>query len=298
MSSMVAPVGVRERPNRTIGDVLGRCRRLLEDNGIAECSRESRDIVAALLDVPRFWPAANIGDEASADLETRAMSAAAKRSVGAPLAYAVGRASFRHLTLDVDQRVLIPRVETEILVERVLERCTADTRTLADIGTGSGALALSFAFERKFERVIATDVSLPALSVAEANARSLGHLLKSPVEFRHGSLLAPLLGEKLDVIVSNPPYISEAEGPGLPASVREWEPELALFSPGDGLSLTRDLIAQAPEILSPHGILALEVATLRSRAVAEMVAIDGRYVDVEVLPDLTGRDRFVFARRI
>jgi release factor glutamine methyltransferase len=104
----------------------------------------------------------------------------------------VGRASFRHLTLEVDERVLIPRVETEVLVERVLERCDPKARRIADIGTGSGAIALSLAFEGEFERVFATDISLDAIHVAAANAASLGKVLKSPVEFRHGSLLAPL----------------------------------------------------------------------------------------------------------
>jgi release factor glutamine methyltransferase len=223
--------------------------------------------------------------------------AAMHRAIGMPLAYAVGRASFRHLTLDIDERVLIPRVETEVLVERVLERCTPKTRTIADIGTGSGAIALSLAFEGEFARVIATDISLDAIDVAAANAKAFGAALKSRVEFRHGSLLAPLKGVKLDAIVCNPPYISFAEVADLPHDVRDWEPSLALLCPQDGLAVTRELVRQAPHSLTPGGFLALEVDTRRAGTVAEMVAVDGRYDGIEVLLDLTGRERFVFARR-
>ena len=263
-----------------------------------EARREATDIVAALLDVPRFWPAANSESEAPERLIASAILAAEKRSAGAPLAYAVGRASFRHLTLDVDEGVLIPRVETEILVERVLERCTPRVRAVADIGTGSGAIALSLAFERAFESVIGTDISFDALSIARKNAGLLGAALRSPVELLQGSLLAPLAGRRVDAVVSNPPYIAYSESEALPASVRNWEPTVALFSADDGLAATRGIVAQAPFFLNRGGILALEVDTRRAASVAEIVAVDGRYTEIEVLLDLTGRERFVFARRV
>jgi len=285
-------------PIGTIGDLLAGCTAMLESEGVNEPQREARDIVAAVLDVPRFWAAANSVADASPEVAIAVIRAAMQRATGAPLAYAVGRASFRHLTLEVDERVLIPRVETEVLVELVLERCDADTNRVADIGTGSGAFALSLAFEREFEKVFATDISLDALAVAGANATSLGKLLKSAVELRHGSLLAPLHGEKLDVIVSNPPYVSFAELADLPPDVRDWEPSLALLSAQDGLAATRELIRQAPHQLVSGGLLAVEVDARRAGSVAEMVSVDGRYTEVEVLLDLTGRERFVFARRV
>jgi release factor glutamine methyltransferase len=265
--------------------------------GISEPQREARDIIAAVLDVPRFWAVANSVADASPEVAVSVIRAANTRAAGAPLAYAVGRASFRHLTLDVDARVLIPRVETEVLVERVLDRCSAGTRRIADVGTGSGAIALSLAFEHEFDVVLATDISLDALAVASGNAASLENVLKSAVEFRHGSLLAPLAGEKLDAIVCNPPYISFAEIGELPADVRDWEPSLALLCPEDGLSVTRELIRLAPTVLGHGGFLAVEVDTRRAGMVAEMAAVDGRYSGVEVLLDLTGRERFVFATR-
>jgi len=284
-------------PIGTIGDLLAGCAAMLESEGIEDAQREAREIVAAILDVPKFWAAANSVADASPDVARAVIRAAMRRATGMPVAYAVGRASFRHLTLDIDERVLIPRVETEVLVERVLERCTPKTRTIADIGTGSGAIALSLAFEREFARVIATDISLDAINVASANASAFGAALKSRVEFRHGSLLAPLHGVKLDAIVCNPPYISFAEVADLPPDVRDWEPSLALLCPQDGLAVTRELVKRAPHALTPGGFLALEVDTRRAGTVVEMIAVDGRYEGIEVLLDLTGRERFVFARR-
>src|SRR5256714_6684832 len=186
---------------------------MLESEGVAEGQREAREMVAAVLDVPKFWAAANAVADASPDVARAVIRAAMKRALGAPLAYAVGRASFRHLTLEVDDRVLIPRVETEVLVDRLLERCTPGTKRIADVGTGSGAIALSLAFEHRFERVFATDISLDAIQVAADNAAGLAKLLKSPVEFRHGSLLAPLKGELRPPVACNPPYVSFAELP-------------------------------------------------------------------------------------
>ncbi len=297
MTNSGAPFFPTTLPIGTIGDLLAGCAAMLESEGVAEPQREAREIVAAVLDVPKFWAAANAVADASPQVARSVIRAAMKRASGMPLAYAVGRASFRHLTLEVDERVLIPRVETEVLVERVLERCTPKTRAVADIGTGSGAIALSLAFEGKFGRVFATDVSLDAINVAKANAASLSKGLQSPVVFRHGSLLAPLRGEKLDAIVCNPPYISFAAIGELPADVRDWEPSLALLSAQDGLSVTRELIHQAPDAIPSGGFLALEVDTVRAGTVAEMIAVDGRYAEIEVLLDLTGRERFVFARR-
>ncbi len=281
----------------TVGALLALVRESLAAGRVPEPEREAVDIVAALLDVPRFWPAANAGNEVPPKVAAAAIGAAAERSRGAPLAYAVRRASFRHLTLDIDESVLIPRVETELLVERVLERADARIRTVADIGTGSGAIALSLAFERKFDCVVGTDISRGALAVAERNRRLLAGKLQSPVELLHGSFCAPLETGSVDAVVSNPPYVAYSERAALPASVRDWEPAIALLSSDDGLAATRSIIAQAPRVLSVGGILALEVDMRRAGPVAEMVAVQGSYSEVEVLLDLSGRERFVFARR-
>jgi release factor glutamine methyltransferase len=297
VSKSGAPFFPTKIPIGTIGDLLAGCSAMLEAEGVSEPEHEAREIIAAVLDVPKFWAAANSVSDASPEVARSVIRAAMSRASGAPLAYAVSRACFRHLTLEVDERVLIPRVETELLVERVLDRCNDNTQVVADIGTGSGAIALSLAFEHAFERVIATDISLDALDLAKSNAASLSGVLKAPVEFRHGSLLAPFSGEKLDAIVCNPPYISFDELAELPPDVRDWEPTVALLCGDDGLSVTRELVSQAAACLEMAGFLAIEVDMRRAGSVAEMLAADGRYSDIEVLLDLAGRERFVFARR-
>jgi release factor glutamine methyltransferase len=145
--------------------------------------------------------------------------------------------------------------------------------------------------------VIATDVSRDAIDVAEQNALFLRDDLVAPVEFLHGSLLAPLAGARARVVVSNPPYIAFSEIDELPASVRDWEPPLALISGEEGLAATRAVIREAAAVLEPGGLLALEVDTRRASLVAEAASTNGFYSDVAVHLDLTGRERFVLARR-
>lgn len=262
---------------------------------------EARDIVAALLDVPRFWPAAHPDEVADPELRDQALAAAARRLRGAPFAYAVGRAAFRHLTLDVDERVLIPRPETELLVDEVLRWWGGKGGALVDVGTGSGALALAFAMEATLDEVHATDLSLDALAVARANHARLAHAMKAPVTFHHGSLLAPLTASRapgsVRLVVSNPPYIAHHEARELPAGVRDWEPALALFSGPDGMTAIRGLVREAAPLLEPGGVLAMEVDARRASLAAEAVATHGDYREVTVRLDLAGRERFVLARK-
>ena len=280
-----------------LGTLLAELAADLDGAGVALPRDEARDIVAAVLDVPRFWPSANTGALVDATAAEEARRAAAARARGAPFAYAVGRAAFRYLTLAVDDRVLIPRQETEVLVDLVLQAEEGGRGTLVDVGTGSGAIALALATEGDVERVIATDVSRGALEVAEWNAALVRDELRAPVEFLHGSLLAPLAGLRVRALVSNPPYIASSELEELPASVRDWEPPLALLSGDEGLAATRIIVRDAPSVLESGGLLALEVDTRRASLVAEALASNGSYQDVGVHLDLTGRERFVLARR-
>lgn len=214
---------------------------------------------------------------------------------GAPQQYATGQAAFRHLELFVDRSVLIPRPETEVLVDIVLSRA-GSARIAADVGTGSGAIAIALATEGKFERVIATDVSSEALEVARRNADAYAASIGGRLELREGSLVEPLAGERIDVLVSNPPYIADDEMDSLPSEVRDWEPHIALASGPDGLDATRELIETAPDVLVPGGLLVMEVDCRRAERAADILRGDGRYDGVEILPDLTGRLRFVAAR--
>jgi release factor glutamine methyltransferase len=277
----------------TIADATLALQQLLGDR----TPRQAHDILAALLDVPRFWPSQHESEPLDDAVYQAAITAVQRLQRGAPFAYAVGRAAFRHLTLEVDERVLIPRPETELLVDEVLQLSSGGSGVAVDLCTGSGAIALALASEGSFSRVIATDVSLDALAVAKRNASILVGALRTPVEFRHGSFVAPVRDVQASVVVSNPPYIAYDEAASLPASVRDWEPALALLSGNDGMAATAIIVRDAADILMPGGILALEVDMRRAALVAELVATDTRYNDVAVRLDLAGRERFVVARR-
>lgn len=270
------------RSSQTVGDLVEAVAGLLGD------ARDARELVAAFFDEPKHWPLVKDNKWVESAEWQAAMAAAAKRARGAPLAYAVGRANFRSLTLAVDERVLIPRPETELLVDLVLQR--ARTGAALDVGTGSGAIAIALATEGSFERVTATDISLDALEVARGNAATCG----ASVDFEVGTF--PSTGT-FTTIVSNPPYIALGEAASLPASVRDWEPALALFSGQDGMGTTAQLVRLAPHRLEPGGLLALEVDARRASLVAELLASDGRYDNITVELDLTGRERFVLATR-
>jgi release factor glutamine methyltransferase len=248
---------------------------------------DARDLVSALLERPRSWPVLHADEPVPPDVVVRAREAARIRQAGAPLAYAIGRAAFRHLTLHVDERVLIPRPETEVLVDLVLSECR--TGTVIDLGTGSGAIALALATEGSYTRVIGTDISTDALAVAATNVSAL-------VELRQGSWLAPVMGERAEAIVSNPPYISYDDA--LDASVRDWEPPVALLAADGGMAAIREIVRGAPAVLDIGGLLALEVDARRASLAAELVMSDGRYVECQVRLDLAGRERFVLARYI
>lgn len=282
----------------TAGELVERLAAILGQAGVNAPRDEARDLVAALLDRPRFWPSLHRDQAVDRETVAAAVTAAERRAMGAPFAYAAGRAAFRFLTLIVDERVLIPRQETELLVDLVLQARRAHIGgVVADVGTGSGALALALAAEGRFSRIIATDLSSDALVVAEANVHRYSDQVRAPVELRAGAGLAPLAGELCDVLVSNPPYIAVGEVAELPASVRDWEPITALISGSDGLAATRELVTGAPAALRPGGLLALETDCRRARTVADLVAATGAFDQVLVHRDLTGRDRFVLATR-
>ena len=230
-----------------------------------------------------------------------------RRARREPLQYIIGRAAFRQLELKTDPRVLIPRPETEVLVQEVLDWASAGAGSVGpvwdggagrvwDMGTGTGAVALSLAAEGAWTKVVATDVSPEALSVAAHNAER--HDLSGLVEFREGSLFEPLeRGEQFNVIVSNPPYIAESEKGELQPEVRDWEPPEALFAGEDGLDVIRQLVAGAPEHLVSGGLLALECGLDQAERVAADVNATGAFAAIRIRPDLTGRPRVVMAER-
>lgn len=287
-----------------IGEALDSVAAFLGGELAPPARQEARDLIALVLDVPRFWPTANKQRQLSDDEGARIDEAAQRFARGMPIEYAARRAAFRSLSLYVDERVLIPRPETEMLVDIVLDAEKRGSGTVIDVGTGSGCIALALASEGTFDRVIATDVSGDAIAVAQRNhalraasAVPRGAKRDAVVEFLTGPYLAPVAGVRASVVVSNPPYISWDEKADLPASVRDWEPELALFAEDGGMAAIAEIATQAAPVLTPGGLLALEVDARRAELASEVVTRAGAYRDVLVRPDLTGRPRFVLARR-
>ncbi len=223
----------------------------------------------------------------------------ARYRAGEPLQYVLGRWSFRRLDLAVDARVLIPRPETELVVEVVLDllRDRGQPVTVADLGTGSGAIGLALADELPLDgtTIWITDVDDDALAVARANLAGIGRRARN-VRAAAGSWFAALpADERFDVIVSNPPYVAEGS-PLLEESVLEWEPHRALFAGRDGLDAYRVIVPGARDRLTEDGWLVLEIGADQGPAVRVMCDEAG-YADVEVRPDLAGHDRVVVARR-
>jgi release factor glutamine methyltransferase len=283
-----------------VGGVLDALAAALAGDDAPPARQEARDLIAAVLDVQRFWPTANRATLLTAEQRARIAEAAERLARGMPMAYATRRAAFRTLSLYVDERVLIPRPETEVMVDLVLDTAKQGGGVVIDVGTGSGAIALALAVEGRFGRVVATDISADALTVARLNGESVAarhDQAMAGVEFRLGSFLAPCAGERADVVVANPPYISRTEADELPASVRDWEPAIALFSDDDGMAAIAAIAREAAGVLGAGGLLALEVDSRRAGRAAETVAAVGAFRDVAMRPDLTGRARFVLARR-
>lgn len=223
----------------------------------------------------------------------------ARRAVGEPLQYVLGRWGFRTLDLFVDRRVLIPRPETEVVAGLALEALTElDRPALAvDLGTGSGAIALSLAAERwPHVEVWATDRSSDALEVARANLAGLGRRA-AVVRLAEGDWFGALPAElqsRIDVVVSNPPYVA-ARDP-LPPEVADWEPPEALVPGPTGLEAIERLVAEAPAWLAPAGVLVLEIGETQGEAVTALARAVG-FTTAVVHPDLAGRPRALVARR-
>ncbi|HET90396.1 MAG TPA: peptide chain release factor N(5)-glutamine methyltransferase [Chloroflexi bacterium] len=212
-------------------------------------------------------------------------NAVRRRSAGYPLPYLTGRVEFYGLTFDVTQEVLIPRPETETLVTLALARRPA---TIVDVGTGSGCIAVSLAVHLSEAALYAIEISPAALRVAQRNAQR--HGVAQRVRTLVGDVLSPRPGP-VDLIVSNPPYVPSGECGLLPASVRDYEPRLALDGGPDGLVMVRQLLEQAPAVLKPGGAMLIEIGADQGEAAQHLACTFFPHAAVHVHPDLAGRDR-------
>ena len=216
----------------------------------------------------------------------------ARRAAGEPLAYLTGSRDFWSLRLRVTPAVLIPRPETELLVERALALRTAADGRVADLGTGCGAVALALASERPRWHVVATDACADALAIAHANAAALR---LSRVEWRHGDWYQPLLDERFDLLVSNPPYVAQ-DDPALATSSLRHEPPRALTPGLDALSCLRTLVRGAPRHLAPEGWLLLEHGATQGAEVRREL-VDAGFRHVRSHRDLAGHERMTEGQR-
>jgi len=228
---------------------------------------------------------------------TRYQAFLAERARGRPVAYIVGSREFMGLSFQVDERVLIPRPETEEVVLVVLEALApAAAPLIADVGTGSGAIGISLAALRPDARVVATDISTQALEVARANAAR--HGVADRMTFIEGDLLRPLVtaGLHVDAVACNPPYVAAEAAGTLPAEIRDFEPPLAVIAPGGAESLHARLVEGAPRVLKPGGWLVLEVSAGQAPRVVELLHRATGYEAIQTHRDGLGWERVVAAR--
>lgn len=274
----------------------------LRSLGIDSPRLEMEIILAEVLDLDRVGLYMNLERRLMPDERDASREMLARRRNREPLAYILGRREFYGFTFGVSPAVLVPRPETELIVDLVLEwsknHNPAEPHLMADIGTGSGAIAIACALlqaERELPaRWIATDLSPEALSVARENAAMLG--AAGLIEFREGSLYEPL-AEPVDLIASNPPYVAEAERDSLMPDVLQFEPASALFSGPEGLDHLRPLIEGAPARLRPGGLLLLEIGRGQRPALERLFAQTSGFESVSFHPDLAGIPRVVRAVR-
>lgn len=281
----------------TLADALADTRRRLSDAGVDEAARTATWLVEAATGTTRTDALLRPGRSLSADEAARLDGFVARRAAGEPVQYITGEAAFRRLTLHVAPGVLIPRPETEELVGLVLDEVQGlAAPRLLDAGTGSGCIALALQDERPDAVVHAFDLSDAALAIARANAERL----RLNATFSRADLLAEALPAALhgpyDVLVSNPPYIPDADAPSLAREVIAHEPALALFSGPDPLTFYRALARHARVVVRSGGLVAVETDDAHAHDSAACFHPDA-FDDVQVHPDLFGRARFVTARR-
>jgi len=292
----------RLAPATTVGMALNSATQRLREAQIDTAFLDAQVILAHVLGVDRPWLFAHPEVELTARQSDQFTERIARCMAREPVAYLVGRKEFYGLELQVDARVLIPRPETEMLVDEVLREIEARGNSpidgfqpqalrVADIGTGSGAISLAIASHAPSTRIYAVDISRKALAVARANVQR--HDSRRQITLLHGDLLSPL-PEPVEIIVANLPYISTAEYTELDTTVREYEPRLALESGPQGLDAIRRLLQAAPGHLAPNGIIYLEIGWQQGPIVKELVhTLLPQAREVDVHQDYQGLDRLV-----
>lgn len=255
---------------------------------------DAETLLLHLLGRNKAWRLAHAGDDLREDVVARYAELLERRALGEPIQYITGRAEFYGLRFRVTRDVLIPRPETEHVVEKSIELASAlAAPRIADVGTGSGAIAVALACQVRAAQLTAIDLSAPALALARENAEHNG--VADRIRFLEGDLLAPVAHEPFDIVVSNPPYVPESDRDALAVEVHDYEPTQALFAGGDGLAIYRRLIPGAFAVLAPGGFIVLEIGYGQQSAVRALLA-DSGFVQIGFIADLQGIPRVAFAR--
>lgn len=256
---------------------------------------DAESLLLHLIQCDRAFLIAHSGEMLNAEGAVRYYALIERRLAGEPIQYITGQTEFYGLPFSVDCSVLIPRPETEHLVEKALSLAGSFPQPrIVDVGTGSGAIAVALAHKLPAASITAIDLSAQALAVAQANAQQ--NAVTNRIRFLQGDLLAPVATETFHIVVSNPPYVADSDRASLAVEVRDHEPELALFAGNDGLAVYRDLIPQAYAVLVPGGFIAVEVGCGQHSAVAELLAASG-FTHIDFTSDLQGIQRVVTGRR-
>ena len=296
----VAPIP-QSAGQATLGEAIAESRRLLDQAGIESAEQEALWIVQHVLRLPAHHVLTD-RDRLLPSTELADLKRLVQRRVGRePLQYIFGTQEFCGLEFHVNPAVLIPRPETELLVEYVAQRISAEqSATIVDVCTGSGCIAVAIARQRPRARLIATDLSSRSLDVARQNA--VRHSVGERMIWLEGNLLGALAGQKLegqvDVIVSNPPYIAEADWATLQPEVRLFEPRGALVAGPQGTELHERLLQEAGRYLSPGGALILEIGAGQARAIRQIVEQISGYRFHRLVYDEAGLERVVIVERV
>jgi len=286
--------------SKTIEALVVWVRRTLEQAGVETAAQESRWLVAHALGLESHHLASKAQEPVSAEQWAHAVSLASRRAAREPLQYILGTQEFCGLEFQVSPVVLIPRPETEVLVQEAVRAVDLDKESvLVDVGTGSGCVAVALATILENARIVAVDRSPQALAVAKGNAER--HAVAEKIEWMESDLLSALrergMAGTVDIIVSNPPYIAEADWAGLQPEVREFEPRSALFSGLTGTEFHERLLCESKEFLVPGGTLVMEIGQGQYAAVRQMAERIGGYAPLRVVEDEAGIERVVIARR-
>jgi release factor glutamine methyltransferase len=285
---------------KTVGSLTGWARTVLRDAGIENAVQESQWLLAQALGLRSHELATEAERPLSSAEWSRARSLIARRAAREPLQYLLGTQEFCGLDFQVTPAVLIPRPETELLVQEVIRLGTLKPASIVvDVGTGSGCVAVTLATILRDVRIVAIDRSPAALAAARANAAK--HRVADQIEWLEGDLLAPLSGEparRVDVIVSNPPYIAEADWAGLQPEVRLFEPRMALVSGPRGTEFHERLLREAQPFLTAGGSLMMEVGQGQASVIRRIAERAGGYGPLRTVEDTAGIERIVIAPRL